>query len=404
MHDRRMDSDKLPIVVAGGGIGGISTGLMLARHGYKTIIAEQNEKFGEVGAGIQIGPNAFRMFEEMGITTAINDVAVFPEALVMNDALSGELVTRLPLNDRTFKQHFEYPYAVIYRPDLHNALLNAAMAESNLELKTGCEVRGFDDRQTHVEVRMSSGDINAAALIGADGLWSNVRTQIHGKQAPRVSGHVAYRAVLSEANVPDVNHKNEVILWAGPRTHLVHYPLHRGEIFNLVAVFHSKRYEEGWDIYGDTQELNDRFVGQHNNVLGMLEKIEDWRMWVLCDREPEKNWSKGRVTLLGDAAHPTLQYLAQGACMAMEDAVCIAHMVKSHGRDYDGAFRAYQNARYLRTGRVQLTSRFYGDVYHASNVEAELRNNMLSARSHDAAYQGMNWLYNGVDKQGRQIT
>ncbi|MCF6321787.1 MAG: 3-hydroxybenzoate 6-monooxygenase [Rhizobiaceae bacterium] len=398
-----MDSNNLPIIVAGGGIGGISTGLMLARRGYKTIIIEQNDEFGEVGAGIQIGPNAFRMFDEMGITRAINDVAVFPEALVMNDALSGELVTRLPLNDHGFKQHFEYPYAVIYRPDLHRILLDAAMEEGNLELKTGCEVLGFEDRGSHVEVQTSSGEINGAALIGADGLWSKVRSQMNGEQALRITGHVAYRAVLNEAEVPEINHKNEVILWAGPRTHLVHYPLHRGEIFNLVAVFHSQRYEEGWDIYGDVSELNDRFAGQHKNVLGMLEKVEAWRMWVLCDREPEKDWSKGAVTLLGDAAHPTLQYLAQGACMAMEDAVCIANMVKTHGSDYASAFKAYQNARYLRAGRVQLTSRFYGDVYHARGVEAELRKNMLSARDSDAAYQGMNWLYNGVDKQGRQI-
>jgi len=398
-----MKTDNLPVVIAGGGIGGISAGLMLARHGISVVIAEQSRDFGEIGAGIQIAPNAFAMFDVMGITEPVNEVAVFPEALVMNDALSGEQVTRLPLNDSVFKQHFDHPYAVIYRPDLHRILLNAASVMENVELRTDCAVSRFEDCGTHVEVRTSQGKIKAAALIGADGLWSKVRSQLHREPAPRVSGHIAYRAVLNEAQVPEANHKNEVILWAGPGTHLVHYPLHRGEIFNLVAVFHSERYEEGWDIYGDTEELTRRFAGQHQHVLGMLDKIDAWRMWVLCDREPIENWSSGRVTLLGDAAHPTLQYLAQGACMAMEDAVCIANMVTTHNADYGTAFKAYEGSRYLRTGRVQLTSRFYGDVYHAQHVAAQLRQYMLSGRDPLAAYQGMDWLYNGVDKQGRQI-
>jgi salicylate hydroxylase len=252
-------------------------------------------------------------------------------------------------------------------------------------------------------VLLASGEtLEGAALIGADGLWSKVRETIVGDGKPRVSGHIAYRAVLPEAEVPEANHRNEVILWAGPKTHLVHYPLHRGDIFNLVAVFHSDAYEEGWDVFGDVAELNRKFAGQRPEVLGMLEKIESWRMWVLCDRDPVKQWTKGRVTLLGDAAHPMLQYLAQGACMATEDAVCLAHHLSSGG-DVEAALMAYQGDRYLRTARVQMTARLYGDIYHAAGPVAELRQMMLSGRTPEQAYNGVSWLYSDVDQHGRQM-
>ncbi len=398
-----MTKKDLPVLVSGGGIGGLATGLMLARAGHSVTICEKAENFGETGAGIQIGPNAFKMFDAMGIRQEINQVAVFPDALVMMDALSGKTITRLPLNNDAFKKHFQNPYGVIYRPDLHSVLLDAVKNMPNVQMMTNCSVDHFKDHNDHVEITTSQGVEKAAALIGADGLWSQIRNNLRGNEKPRISGHIAYRAVLPAREVPEANRKNEVILWAGPRTHLVHYPLHRGEIFNLVAVFHSDRYEEGWDVFGNASELEQRFSGQHKSVLTMLEKIDSWRMWVLCDREPIKNWSKGNVTLLGDAAHPTMQYLAQGACMAMEDAVCLASKLDQHDGDFEMAFRAYQQARYLRTARVQLTSRLYGDIYHAENVTAELRQMMLGGRDPEAAYAGMNWLYEGVNDKGEQI-
>jgi salicylate hydroxylase len=182
----------------------------------------------------------------------------------------------------------------------------------------------------------------------------------------------------------------------------VHYPLHRGDIFNLVAVFHSDRYEEGWDTYGDPEELNARFAGEHEDVLAMLDKIESWRMWVLCDREPIRDWSKGRVTLIGDAAHPMLQYLAQGACMATEDGVCLATRVAANGDDFETAFKEYQKLRYLRTARVQLTARLYGDIYHAKGATADLRSQMLGAMDPTKPGEGMAWLYEGLDDTGAQ--
>jgi salicylate hydroxylase len=245
-----------------------------------------------------------------------------------------------------------------------------------------------------VAVTLNGGEVvHGAALIGADGLWSTVRGFVVGDGKPRVSGHIAYRAVMPTGEVPAFNRRNAMMIWVGPKTHLVHYPLRRGDLFNLVAVFHSDRYEEGWNTYGEVDELNARFAGTRPEVRAMLAKIDSWRMWVLCDREPIKDWSKGRTTLLGDAAHPMLQYLAQGACMAMEDAVCLADKLDAAGGDYEKAFLDYQQARYLRTARVQLTARLYGEVFHASGATRDLRNAYLNGRTPEQAFESMAWLY-----------
>lgn len=391
-----------PIVVAGGGVGGLSAALMLAKAGWQVIVLELLPSFRETGAGIQIGPNAFQMFEQMGITKAIEDLAVFPEALTMMDALTAEQITRVPVNTEHFFERFGHRYGVIYRRDLHSVILRACLAQEGVELRSGQPITGYEDKGDHVVVKLEDEEIAAHALIGADGLWSIVRNNLFGEQKPRVSGHIAYRAVLEAANVPPENQSDDVMLWAGPRTHLVHYPLHRGSLYNLVAVFHSDRYEEGWNAYGDPDELHKKFGRQTDAVMGMLDQIETWRMWVLCDRDPISTWSKGRVTLLGDAAHPTMQYLAQGACMALEDSVCLATMMTRNDGDPIKAFKDYEQARYLRTGRVQLTSRLYGDIYHAENVARELRAMMLGPRTPDVAYNGMEWLYNGVNDDGSQ--
>ena len=348
------------------------------------------------------GPNIFRMFHELGLTEAINDVAVFPDALIMNDALTGEEITRVTLGD-PMRDHFGFPYAVIYRPDIHNVFIDACKDSPLVRLSVNQKVTGFEDTGDDVRVMTEAGEVHEGrALIGADGLWSKIRGQLVGDGKPRVSGHIAYRAVLPIGDVPEDRRDNRVILWAGPKTHLVTYPLHRGEIMNLVAVFHSDRYEEGWDTFGDPEELYQRFDGEHPMVMEMLDKIESWRMWVLCDREPIRDWSKGRVTLLGDAAHPMLQYLAQGACMATEDAVCLAHQLEDHGGDFESAALAYQAARYLRTARVQLMARIYGDIYHAAGATADLRKHLMGNMD-GASYNGVEWLYGGVDDNGEQI-
>ena len=390
-------SKHLPLLIAGGGIGGLATALCLAQNGRSSHVLEQAADFGEVGAGIQLGPNIFKVLDALGLTDAVNGVAFFPDNLIMRDSTSGEEVVRMPVGSPQFAARYKYRYGVIFRPDLLDVLLEAAKNNPLITLSTTKKVVDFDDSGDALVAITASGErIEGAALIGADGLWSRLREKVIGDGKPHVSGHIAYRAVLPIGEVEERLRPNSVVLWAGAKRHLVHYPLRRGELFNLVAVFHSDRYDEGWDVYGDPAELVERFRDAAPEVRALLAKIETWKMWVLCDREPIRNWSRGRVTLLGDAAHPMLQYLAQGACMATEDAYVLAEQIDRHGDDYAAAFIAYQNERYLRTGRVQLTARFYGEIYHAGDVKAEVRNQMFSASPSQPAGEAMAWLYDGI--------
>ncbi len=390
-------SPTLPFLVAGGGIGGLAAAMVLAHDGRAVTVLEQSSAFGEIGAGIQLGPNIFRMFESLGLTAEINKVAFFPTGLGMNDVRTGEVVVRVPLGD-VARAAYGYPYGVIYRADLHQVFLDACKALPNVTLRTSAKVESFTQDSAGVQVRLAGGEVlEGAALVGADGLWSRIREAIVGDGKPRVSGHIAYRAVLKRQEVPSHLWSDDVLLWGGEKTHLVHYPLRRGELFNLVAVFHSNKYDEGWNTFGDSAELNERFAQAVPQVRELLGKIETWKMWVLCDREPVKNWTDGRATLLGDAAHPMLQYLAQGAGQAIEDAVVLREALRFTRGDVVTAFQKYQQARYLRTGRVQLTARFYGDIYHASGVQRELRNRMFQSGTESAGFAGLAWMYRGID-------
>jgi 2-polyprenyl-6-methoxyphenol hydroxylase-like FAD-dependent oxidoreductase len=385
----------LPILVAGGGIGGLAAAYALAQKGFPVRVFEQAPEFKEIGAGIQLGPNIFRALERIGLKDAVLADAHRPPGMEMRCALSGDLVTRIPLDDR-FIERFEHPYAVTHRADIHGVFLKACRDNNLVTLETHRSVEGYEQESDGVTLVLHSGErIRGRALIGCDGMWSKIRDRIVGDGKPLVSGHIAYRAVLEKAEVPEDLWRPDVVLWAGPRTHLVHYPLRRGELYNLVAVFHSDRYEEGWNTEADAGELWAHFDGQRPEVLRMLERIETWRMWVLCDREPVKEWNRGRVTLLGDAAHPMLQYLAQGACMATEDAVCLAEKVAEQPDDLQAAFQSYVLERYLRTARVQIMARVYGDFYHARGPAAELRNQMLGPRTPGQSYEGIAWLYGG---------
>jgi salicylate hydroxylase len=384
---------KAPVLVIGGGIGGLAAALALAQKGIRARVLEQAPEFKEVGAGIQLGPNVFRMFDVLGLTQAVSRLAVFPENLIMLDAITGEEVTRIPL-DGGFRARFTHPYALIYRPDLLSVLLEACRNSDLIELHPSQKVVAVGERDERISAQTDSGQSHdGVALIGADGLWSTIRQFIVGDGKPQVAGHITYRAVLPTSEVPEHLRRWSMTFWAGEKVHFVIYPLRGGDLYNLVAVFHSDRYEEGWDSFGDPAELHERFAKTCEPVRLLLNKIESWRMWVLCDRPPVKTWSKGRMTLIGDAAHPMLQYLAQGACMAIEDAVCLANRVEMAQGDFAAAFQEYQAARYLRTGRVQIMARVYGEFYHAGGVARELRNMMLSARTPEQSYEAMQWLY-----------
>ena len=393
-----MISEKSPsisqsILINGGGIGGLTTALALAQKGIASQVLEQASEFQEVGAGLQVGPNAFRVFDQLGVTEAINALATFPESFTLMDALEAGQIVQLPLGDG-FRARFGFPYGLMHRADLHQVLLNACRRQTLIKLHTNSKCVSFMDTGNGVDVTLADGKVvSGSALVGADGLWSVVRQSIVGDGPPRLAGHICYRAIVPITQLPEDMRSNAMNLWVGPKMHMVLWPMRQGAYSNVTVVFHSDRFEEGWDTYGDPEELRERVANLDPKVRDFVMAIQDWRMYVLRDRDPIRDWSKGRVTLLGDAAHPMLQYLAQGACMAMEDAVCLADQVARHASDPAAAFKAYQQQRYLRTARVQLTARLYGHVYHAAGASADLRNEFLRTKTPAQIFESMAWIY-----------
>lgn len=382
-------------IIAGGGIGGLATALALAQKGVKSLVLERAAQLGEIGAGIQLGPNAFHSFDQLGVGDAARAIAVYIDNLRLMDALSAEEIVRIPL-DAPFRKRFGNPYAVIHRGDLHGVLLRACRENDLIDLQTATEVVGYENEGASVRVHHAKGSLTGAALIGADGLWSNIRKQVVGDGAPRVSGHTTYRSVIPTEQMPDDLRWNAATLWAGPKCHIVHYPLSGWKVFNLVVTYHNDAPEPVAGKPVSNEEVLRGFTHVHPKAQEIIRHGKDWKLWVLCDRNPVSNWVDGRVALLGDAAHPMMQYFAQGACMAMEDAVCLAHQVDAHRDNIDAALEAYRLARVLRTARVQLQSRAIGDhIYHPAGAHAQLRNAMLRAKTPDEMYDTVGWLYGG---------
>lgn len=382
------------IVIAGGGIGGLSAALGLSNKGFRVIVLEKASAFGEIGAGIQLGPNAFHALDDFGVGEAARDKAVFIDTLRLMDAVSGDEIMHIPL-DAAFRERFGNPYAVIHRADIHGVLLDACRARGNVDLRVDSEVAGYDQDGAGVSVRLAGGErVAGDVLVGADGLRSNIRQTVVGDGAPRVSGHSTYRSVIPFDKMPEELRWNAATLWAGPKCHIVHYPLSGWKYFNLVVTYHNDAPEPvaGQPVTKD--EVRKGFTHIHASARKIIEIGNDWRLWVLCDRDPVENWVDGHVALLGDAAHPMMQYYAQGACMAMEDAVCLSHMLDAHRDDMHAGLIAYQDRRLVRTARVQLGARAIGDhVNHAEGMHARVRNEILGAMSVEECYDRLAWLY-----------
>jgi salicylate hydroxylase len=383
------------VIVVGGGIGGLATAIGLRSTGLRVVVLERAKAFGEIGAGIQLGPNGFNALKTLGVMDRTLRNAVYIDRLVMMDGVSGEQVAEIPVG-APFRERFGNPYAVIHRADLHSALLDRCRTDPDVELNADAEVDGFAQDGSQVEVRTRDGRrFTGAGLIGADGVRSRIREAIVGDGPLKISGHVCYRAVLPTADMPDALRLNAAVLWAGPRTHFIHYPLRDRKLFNIVATFHSSSdAAELLDQPGDRDELMAHFHHLPSLPRSVLEKSEGWRRWVLGDRDPVADWTKDRVTLLGDAAHPTYQYFAQGACMALEDAVCLMQEVGAVSGDLPRAFQRYQDRRITRTARIVLSSRALGKYwYHAEGVERLVRNDMLRGRTAEDFYNGLDWIY-----------
>ncbi|WP_137701729.1 3-hydroxybenzoate 6-monooxygenase [Marimonas lutisalis] len=394
-----MSEDR--IVIAGGGIGGMATAIGLAQKGIRSIVLEKAPELGEIGAGIQLGPNAFHAFDYLGVGDAARDMAVYIDNLRLMDAISGDEITRIPL-DEGFRKRFGNPYAVVHRGDLYGVFLRANQAHELVELRTGAEVMDYEQDGTSVTAILKDGErITGRALIGADGLWSNIRKRVVGDGKPRVSGHTTYRSVIPTEQMPEDLRWNAATLWAGPKCHIVHYPLSGWKVFNLVVTYHNDAPEPVAGLPVTNEEVARGFEHVNPVARQIIEKGTNWKLWVLCDRDPVLNWVDGRVALLGDAAHPQLQYFAQGACMAMEDAVALAATLEGRLDDMEAALDDYQKLRRLRTARIQLQSREIGNhVYHPGEAHAALRNAVMRAKTPDDWYDEVEWLYGSTGLEG----
>jgi salicylate hydroxylase len=389
-----------PILIAGGGIGGLATALGLARKGIPSLVLEKAPRLGEIGAGIQLGPNAFHAFDHLGVGDAARAMAVYIERLQLMDAMTGEAICHVPLGE-AFRARFGNPYAVVHRGDLHGVFLRACEESPLVALRTGAEVVGYAQDGGAVSALLADGErVAGRALVGADGLWSKVRQQLVGDGAPRVSGHTTYRSVIPVERMPEALRWNAAALWAGPKCHIVHYPLSGWKLFNLVVTYHNDAPEPVAGKPVTAEEVHRGFEHIHALPRSIIEQGRDWKLWVLCDRDPVLEWQDGRVVLLGDAAHPMMQYFAQGACMAMEDAVCLADCLDAEA-DVERALAAYRDRRVDRTSRVQLQSRLIGDhIYHPAGAHARLRNSLLGARTAEDWFDSLQWLYGGSGLAG----
>lgn len=381
-----------PVLVAGGGIGGLAAALALVRRGYEVKVFEQAPEIGEIGAGIQLGPNAFHAFDALGIGEKARGRAVYTDYMVMHDAVDGRQVARIPTG-AAFRERFGNPYAVIHRVDVHTSLLEGALETGKVEFHTNTRIERVEQSADTVTVHDQNGKSwQGTALIGADGVKSVVREQYVGDPA-RVTGHVVYRAVVDKEDFPEDLRWNAASIWVGPNCHLVHYPLRGGEQYNVVVTFHSRR-QETWGVTdGSKEEVQSYFQGICDQARQLIDLPKSWRRWATADRDPIGQWTFGRATLLGDAAHPTTQYLAQGACMAMEDAVTLGEALRLHDNDWNRALSLYERSRVARTARIVLSSREMGRLYHAKGVERLVRNDLWKGRSPERFFDAMEWLY-----------
>jgi salicylate hydroxylase len=387
-----MTSQGKKFIVVGGGIGGLAAAVALSQQGCHVTVLEQAAELGEIGAGVQLAPNAFAALDALGVGENARKRAVFTEQLIMMDAVDGSEVGSFPVG-QAFRDRFKNPYAVIHRADIHATILEGAQGSDLIQVETSTKVSSVTQDDAGVTAVDQNGSVfKADALIAADGVRSVIREKMFN-DPPRISGHVVYRAVVPVEEMPADLQINAPVVWAGPDCHLVHYPLRGGQQYNLVVTFHS-REEEEWSVTdGSKEEVLSYFEGICPRARQMLHLPKTWRRWATADRNPLEKWGEGRVTMLGDAAHGMLQYMAQGACMAIEDAVTLGEAIKHCQGDVLQAFQLYEKSRIPRTARVVLSAREMGRLYHAKGVERLVRNQLWEGRTPERFYDALEWLY-----------
>lgn len=386
------------VVIAGGGIGGLAAALACAQRGVPVRLIERATQFSEVGAGIQIGPNVTRILQAWGLGSALAQEAAFPSQLQARDACTGQVLGRLSLGGRA-QALYGAPYATIHRADLQALLLRAAQG-AGVDMLLGQTVQGWQETKETLQVHTLEGlSLQTGALIGADGVWSVVRQQLLRDAPARLTGHLAYRALVAQADLPVHLRSDQVTVWMGPRLHVVHYPVRSGQWLNLVAIVHGTKPDpdQDWDQAGQTQALMQAMGAVGRDLHERLASVPAWRQWALHDRAPLSGagqMAQGRVALLGDAAHPMRPYLAQGAGMAIEDAQVLAQYLStcdSGDASVTQQLQAYAAQRWARNARVQARAIRNGRIFHAQGLVALGRN--LSMRLMGGRVMDVPWLY-----------
>lgn len=384
------------VIVVGGGIGGLAAALAVNDTGKSVAVFEQAPEFGEVGAGLQLAPNALEVLDRLGVKEELLKYAVFPKRLVLKDVYTGNEVAALDLGEG-FQKEFGQPYIVVHRSDLHRVLYEACEKRDNIQFFTNSRIQTAEQDENSATIILENGDkYSADAVIGADGVKSNLR-KLFIEDEPVNSAYVAYRGTIPIEEVPDDITLEDVVMWIGPNLHLVQYPVRSGKLFNLVVVF--KSYDTSVEDWGTPEEMTKRFEGSHPQVQKMLQFINRQFKWQMYDRNPIEKWSEGNITLLGDAAHAMLQYLAQGGVQALEDAWCLKEQLEEKG-DYAEAFKEYERIRVPRASMVQRSARKWGEIIHAEDPVLIMVRDALFERHKATDYHVVDFLY-GVFKKDK---
>ncbi|WP_037677768.1 3-hydroxybenzoate 6-monooxygenase [Streptomyces griseus] len=391
------------LLIVGGGIGGLATALSIARRGHEAVVLERNDRFAELGAGIQLAPNGIEALDRLGLGDKVRERAVHIDHLRFMDGVTGEHVVSMPLT-ADYRRRFGNPYVVVHRGELHGMLLDACLASPRIQLRAGHGVTAYDQDDTGATVILATGErITGDAVIGADGIRSAIRRQLVGDGEPRISGITVYRSLIPIELVPDELRWNAVTWWAGPKCHFVHYAIAGGRYLNLAASFDDAATRAIAGTPVEKQFVQSRFGALGEAPRQLLALGEDWKAWVLVDRDPVDNWTDGRVTLLGDAAHPMLHYAAQGACQALEDAVVLGDLLDCSAAEFGRRFDQYNHERRERTARIQRVSRESIKLWHPAGTDAKARNEKLSSMSATQLHDHVAWMH-GARSFGAVLT
>jgi 3-hydroxybenzoate 6-monooxygenase len=383
------------VIVVGGGIGGLAAALSVHKNTGKSIsVFEQAPEFGEVGAGIQLAPNALEVLEYLGVKEEVLKYAVLPKRLVLKDVYTAKEFASLDLGE-DFQKKFGQPYIVLHRSDLHRVLFEACRNYENISFFNNQIIQSAEQHDNIVAIANQYGEtFTAEAVIGADGIKSKIRKRFSNDD-PVNSTYVAYRGTIPIEEISGDVDMDDVIMWIGPNLHMVQYPVRRGKLYNQVVVF--KSYDATKENWGNPEEMEKRFEGAHSKVKNALKFINRQFRWPMYDRNPIENWSEGNITLLGDAAHPMLQYLAQGAVQALEDCYVLGEQLKIHD-SYEVAFKKYQEIRIPRSAMVQTSARNWGEIIHAEDKITIMLRDALFEKLTPKDYHVVDFLYGIFNK------